>query len=194
MYTDDTNSINSKNAESNILTEILHTLKTVGKKDIWSCRCPRMLFKYYLVDAQTIASSFVAPELNAINKVFKKITNQYLFFHSDSKSHKVNKISSKFGDQSMWQQQNRHQLKNPKSLKHIEFKIMSSALVPKATIAVSVAHIKHAMEIKKWENDATVPLTVHIQYIMRILKCFHFQNILRKGTNLNQECLIPHIY
>ena len=180
MNTDDTNSINSNNAESNILTEILHALKTVGKKDIWPCRCPRMLFKYYLVDAQTIASSFVAPELNAINKVFKKITNQYLFFHSNSKSQKVNKISSNFGDQSMWQQQNRHQLKKPKSLKDIEFKIMSGDLVPKATTAVSVAHIKYGMEIKKWENDATVPLTVHIKHHNEDFKMFSFPEYSEK--------------
>ena len=75
MDTDDTDSINSNNAESKILTEILHTLKTVGEKDIWSCISPRMLFKYYLVNAQAIASSFVVRELNVINKVFRKITN-----------------------------------------------------------------------------------------------------------------------
>ena len=100
--TEDSNSLNSNNAESNILTKMLNALKTVGKKEIWSCISPRMLSKYYLADAQAIVSSFIVPELNAINKVFRKFTNQCLFFQSDSKSQKVNKICSKFRDQSMW--------------------------------------------------------------------------------------------
>ena len=177
LDTEDTNSINSNNVESNILTEILHALKTVGKKDIWSCISPRMIFKYYLADAQAIASSFVVPELNAISK---KITNQYLFFQSDSKSQKVNKICSKFGDQSMWQQQHQRQIKNPKSLKDIAFKMVSSALVPKAAVAVNVAHIKHGMEIKQWENDATVPLTVHIKHCNEDFKMFSFPEYSKK--------------
>ena len=191
LDTEDTNSINSNNAESNILTEILHALKTLGEKDIWSCISPRMLFKYYLADAQTIAPSFVVAELNAVNKVFKKITNQYLFFHSDSKSQKVNKICSKFGDQSMWQQQHRHQLKNAKSLKDIAFKMVSSALVPNVVIAVSVACIKHAMEIKQWENDATVPLTVHIKHHNKYFQIFSFPEYSEKRQQLEPRTLDP---
>ena len=80
----------------------------------------------------------------------------------------------------MWQQQNRHQLKNSKPLEDIVFKIVSSALVPKTAIAVSVACVKHGMEIKKWENDAKVPITVHIKYHNEDFKMFSFPEYSEK--------------
>ena len=189
MDTEDTNSIISNNAENNILTKILHALKAIGKKDIWSLKSPRMLFKYYLADAQAIAASFVVPKLNAINKVFKELTNQYLFFHSDSKPQKVNKICSKFGDQSVWHQENRRQLKNAKSLKDIAFKMVSISAVPKAKIAVNVASIKHCMEIKQWENEATVPLTVHIKHCNEVFEMFSFPEYSEKRQQLEPRTL-----
>ena len=191
LDTEDNNSINSNNAESSILTEMLKALKNVGKKDIWSWISPRMLFKYYLADIQVIASSFLVAELNDINKVFKTFTSQNLFLQSGSKSKKGNKICSKFGDQSMWQQQHRCQVKNAKTVKDIAFKMVSSALVPKAVIAVSVTHIKHRMEIKQWENDATVPLKVHIKHHKEDFEMFSYPEYSKKRQQLEPRTLDP---
>ena len=63
-------SCNSEN-DPNILRDILVELKKCGRKDIWKVISPRMLFKYYIADAEAIASSFIHAELNCINRVFK---------------------------------------------------------------------------------------------------------------------------
>ena len=87
-------SCNSDN-DPNILRDILLELKKCGRKDIWKVISPRMLFKYYLADAEAIASSFIHAELNCINRVFKETTGQYLFKTNVNKNMKVNKICAK---------------------------------------------------------------------------------------------------
>ena len=88
-------SCNSDN-DPNILRDILLELKKCGRKDIWNVISPRMLFKYYLADAEAIASSFIHTELNCINRVFKETTGQYLSKTNVNKNTKVNKICTKF--------------------------------------------------------------------------------------------------
>ena len=80
-----------------------------------------------------------------------------MFKTSDIKCVKINKISEMFGNKSLWKEQ-RESIKNPKSLKDIAFKQVSSAYVPKPVTAVSVSRIKHHLEHKSWEDTSHIPL------------------------------------
>ena len=72
---DISNNINNlENTDSNILRSLLNELVKINHKDMWSCISPRMLYKYYLADANAIAESFVHSELTGINKIFKQYT------------------------------------------------------------------------------------------------------------------------
>ena len=56
-------------------------------------------------------------------------------------------------------------LKNPKLLKDIAFKqVSSSANVPKAVIAANVSRIKHHLEHKSWEDTSHIPLKICIKH------------------------------
>ena len=68
------NTNNSHNSESNILRLLLNELVKINKKEMWRYISPRMLYKYYLVDANAIGDTFVHTELNAINKICKQYT------------------------------------------------------------------------------------------------------------------------
>ena len=140
--------------ESNMLKDMIYELKKLNKKSIWQHISPRMLFKYYLSDAEAISSSFIVAELDALNEIVKKYCGQKLFNKSENKSSKVNKLSSIFGDKSTWASA-RHTHKKVQSLKDLSFKIVSSGVILKAVLVTSVARIKCALSIKEWENGAT---------------------------------------
>ena len=67
-------SVTSEIGDSKMLQDILSELKKLNKKDIWHHISPRMLLKYYLADAKAISSSFLATELDVLNKIVWKYT------------------------------------------------------------------------------------------------------------------------
>ena len=157
------NTNNSENSESNILRSLLNESERINHKDIRSRISPRMLYKYYLANANAIADSFVHSELIGINKIFKQYTGQTMIKTSDMKHVKINKISKMFGNKSLWKEQ-RESIKNPKSLKDIAFKQVSSATVQKPLIATNVSRIKHHLQHKSWEDTSHIPLQIYIKH------------------------------
>ena len=134
-------SMKSNLSEDNIIIEFLTELCKLGKKKIWNHISSRMLYKYYLSDAEAINSSFIVAELDLLHEIIKKHTGKILFKASDNKSIKVNKISQVIGYQTILNivKKKQHDIK---SLKDLCYKIISSGSVPKAVLATSVAHIK----------------------------------------------------
>ena len=96
-----------------------------------------------------------------------------MFKSSDIKCVKMNKISQMFGDKSLWKEQ-RESIKNPKSLKDIAFKQVSSGNVPKPVIAINVHRIKHHLEHKLWENTSHVPLETYIKHRQKYFQLYSF--------------------
>ena len=86
------------------LRSLLNELVKINKKEMWRYISPRMLYKYYLADANAIGDTFVHTELNAINKICKQYTGQTMFKTSDIKRVKINKISEMFGNKSLWKE------------------------------------------------------------------------------------------
>ena len=69
-------STKSNLSENNIITEFLTELCKLGKKKIWTHISSRMLYKYYLSDAEAINSSFIVAELDLLNEIIKKCTGK----------------------------------------------------------------------------------------------------------------------
>ena len=183
-------SCNSDN-DPNILHDILLELKKCGRKDIWKVISPRMLFKYYLADAEAIASSFIHAELNCINRVFKETTGQYLFKTNVNKNTKVNKICAKFGDMSEVHQQQSTSYRNLKSLHNMALKIVSSGDVPKPVIAVSIARIKYTLDYPTWITKFTTPSEIFINHRNETFKCFSFPEYSEKRNQIEARTLDP---
>ena len=183
-------SCNSDN-DPNILCDILLELKKCGRKDIWKVISPRILFKYYLADAEAIASSFIHAELNCINRVFKETTGQYLCKTNVDKNTKVNKICAKFGDMSEVHQQQSTSYRIPKSLHNMALKIVSSGDVPKPVIAVSIARIKYTLDYPTWITKFTTPSEIFIDHRNETFKCFSFPEYSEKRNQIEAHTLDP---
>ena len=177
-------------SENNILRSMLKELIKVGKKDIWACISPRMLYKYHLCDADAIQSSFVVAELNALNEVYKRFTKQSLFNKSDKKEFKVNKICKKFGDETTWKS-NTAICKSPKSLRDHAFKIVSSGMVPKAVVAVSMARIKHTLTVDTWMKDAPIDLKLFIEHRNEFFDLYAFSEYSQERKVIEPRTLDP---
>ena len=184
------NTNNSNNSESNILRSLLNELVKINTKDIWRYISPRMLYKYYLADANAIGHTFVHTELNAINKICKQYTGQAMFRTSDIKRVKIDKISEMFGNKSLWKEDSAS-IRNPKSLKDIAFKEVSSGNVPKAVIAVSVSRIKHHLEHKSWEDTSHIPLQIYIEHKQEVFKLYSFPEYSQERKQLEPRTLDP---
>ena len=65
-------SMKSDLCEINIIVEFLNELHKLGKKEVWNHISSRMLYKYYLSDAEAINSSFIVAELDLLNTIIKK--------------------------------------------------------------------------------------------------------------------------
>ena len=184
------NTNNSHNSESNILRSLLNELVKINKKEMWRYISPRMLYKYYLADANAIGDTFVHTELNAINKICKQYTGQMMFKTSDIKRVKINKISKMLGNKSLWKEE-RGSIRNPKLLKNIAFKEVSSGNVPKAVIAVCVSRIKHHLEHKSWEDTSHIALQIYIKHKKDVFELYSFPEYSEEWQQLEPRTLDP---
>ena len=187
---DSSESITSEIMESNMLKDMIYELKKIEQKSIWQHISPRMLFKYYLSDAEAISSSFIVAELDALNEIVKKYCGQKLFNKSENKSSKVNKLSSIFEDKSMWASA-RHTHKKVQGLKDLSFKIVSSGVILKAVLVTSVVRIKCALSIKEWENGTTLPMSIHIDHCNEDFKLFCFPEYSQTREQIESCTLDP---
>ena len=96
-----------------------------------------------------------------------------MFTSSDINHVKINKISQMFGDKSLWKEK-KDCIKNPKSLKDIAFKQVSSVNVPNPVIATSVGRIKHHLEHKSWEHTSHILLKIYIKHRKEYFQLYSF--------------------
>ena len=155
------------------------------------CHKSKNAFKYYLADAEAIASSFIHAELNCINRVFKETTGQYLFKTNVDKNTKVNKICAKLGDMSEVHQQQSTSYRNLKSLHNMALNIVSSGDVPKPVIAVSIARIKYTLDYPTWITKFTTPSEIFINHRNETFKCFSFPEYSEKRNQIEARTLDP---
>ena len=78
-----------------------------------------------------------------------------------------------FGNKSLLKEE-RGSIRNPKLLKDIAFKEVSSENVPKAVIAVCVSRIKHNLEHKSWKNTSHIALQIYIKLKKNVFKLYSF--------------------
>ena len=143
-----------------------------------------------MCNAEPIAKSFIVPELTALNKVFRTYTGQNFLKSSDKKDVKINRISEKFGDQSVLKHENKS-VKNLKSLKDIAFKLVSGGQVPKAVIVTNVARIKQEIKLHKWKKNATVPMQMKIKHKNENFNFYSFPEYSNVHNQLEPRTLDP---